>query len=264
MGKLTKPDSLHSARNQVVSGDGRHLIKVEWAAVFGKDFMGQITQGTLAQKIDHTLLKPEATIEQIQKLCDEAKKMNFWSVCINPTYVSFAKDQLQGSEVKVCTVVGFPLGAHQGLVKAKEAELAVAEGATEIDMVLNIGALKNKNFELVFNDISAVVAAAQRNLVKVILETCLLSDEEKIKACELAKAAGAHFVKTSTGFSTGGATAEDIRLMRKTVGPTLGVKASGGIRDYETLIKMIEAGANRIGTSSGVALLSGSLGNEGY
>lgn len=226
--------------------------------------MGQLTQGTLAQKIDHTLLKPEASIEQIKKLCAEAKQMNFWSVCINPTYVSLAKDLLQDSDVKVCTVVGFPLGSHQIPIKVAETKLAVSEGADEIDMVINIGALKNKNFEHVANDISSVVSAAGKSVVKVILETCLLNNDEKVKACELAKGAGAHFVKTSTGFSTGGATIEDVRLMRKTVGPNMGVKASGGIKDYETLVKMVEAGANRIGTSSGVLLLGGLSAKEGY
>lgn len=191
-----------------------------------------------ARMIDHTLLKAEATKEQIEKLCAEAKQFNFASVCVNPTWVKRSSELLQGTEVVVCTVIGFPLGANTPAVKAFEAKDAIANGAKEVDMVINIGALKDKNDELVQADIAAVVEAAKGSaLVKVIIEACLLTDEEKVKACELAVAAGADYVKTSTGFSTGGATAEDIALMRKTVGPELGVKASGGVRSLEDMKK---------------------------
>lgn len=191
-----------------------------------------------ARMIDHTLLKAEATKEQIEKLCAEAKQFNFASVCVNPTWVKRSSELLQGSDVLVCTVIGFPLGANTPAVKAFEAKDAIANGAKEVDMVINIGALKDKNYEHVQADIAAVVEAAKGSaLVKVIIEACLLTDEEKVKACELAVAAGADYVKTSTGFSTGGATAEDIALMRKTVGPELGVKASGGVRSLDDMKK---------------------------
>lgn len=215
--------------------------------------------------IDHTLLKAEATKEQIEKLCAEAKQFNFASVCVNPTWVKRSSELLQGTDVLVCTVIGFPLGANTPAVKAFEAKDAIANGATEVDMVINIGALKDKNYELVQADIAAVVEAAKDSaLVKVIIESCLLTDEEKVKACELAVAAGADYVKTSTGFSTGGATAEDIALMRKTVGPDLGVKASGGVRSLEDMKKMVEAGATRIGASSGVAIMNGLIADSNY
>lgn len=218
-----------------------------------------------ARMIDHTLLKAEATKEQIEKLCAEAKQFNFASVCVNPTWVKNSSELLQGSDVLVCTVIGFPLGANTPAVKAFEAKDAIANGAQEVDMVINIGALKDKNYDLVQADIAAVVEAAKGNaLVKVIIESCLLTDEEKVKACELAVAAGADYVKTSTGFSTGGATAEDIALMRKTVGPDLGVKASGGVRSLEDMKKMIEAGATRIGASSGVAIMNGLIADSNY
>lgn len=208
--------------------------------------------------IDHTLLKPDAKKEQIQQLCEEAREYSFASVCVNPTWVSYAKECLTDSYVKVCTVIGFPLGATTPEVKAFEAKNAINNGAEELDMVINIGALKNKDDELVEKDICAVVEAAKgKALVKVIIETCLLTDEEKVRACKLAKKAGAHFVKTSTGFSTGGASFEDVRLMRETVGEEMGVKASGGIRTTYDALKMIEAGATRIGTSSGVAIIKG-------
>lgn len=210
----------------------------------------------LAAYIDHTLLKPDATKEQIEKLCLEAKEYQFASVCINPSYVKLAYQLLHQEAVKVCTVVGFPLGATTSAVKAFETSKAIEEGALEIDMVINIGALKNKEYGIVEADIAAVVEAAQGRLVKVIIETCLLTQDEKEIACQLAKKAGAHFVKTSTGFSTGGALVEDIQLMRATVGEELGVKASGGVRDLSTAIKMIEAGANRIGTSSGISIVN--------
>lgn len=191
-----------------------------------------------ARMIDHTLLKAETTKEQIDKLCAEAKQFNFASVCVNPTWVKHSSELLHGSDVLVCTVIGFPLGANTPAVKALEAKDAIANGAQEVDMVINIGALKDKNYDLVQADIATVVEAAKGNaLVKVIIETCLLTDEEKVKACELAVAAGADYVKTSTGFSTGGATVADIALMRKTVGPELGVKASGGVRSLEDMKK---------------------------
>jgi len=218
-----------------------------------------------AHMIDHTLLKAEATKEQIEKLCAEAKQFNFASVCVNPTWVKRSSELLQGTDVLVCTVIGFPLGANTPAVKAFEAKDAIANGAKEVDMVINIGALKDKNYELVQADIAAVVEAAKDSaLVKVIIESCLLTDEEKVKACELAVAAGADYVKTSTGFSTGGATAEDIALMRKTVGPDLGVKASGGVRSLEDMKKMVEAGATRIGASSGVAIMNGLIADSNY
>lgn len=217
-----------------------------------------------AAMIDHTLLKADATRDQIEKLCAEAKKYVFASVCVNPTWVKYSAELLAGTEVKVCTVIGFPLGASTSAVKAFETKDAIANGATEIDMVINIGALKNGEYDVVRDDIKAVVDAANGTLVKVIIETCLLTDEEKVKACELSVEAGADFVKTSTGFSTGGATAEDIALMRKTVGPDLGVKASGGVRNLEDMKKMVENGATRIGASSGVAIMEGLTAQSDY
>ena len=217
-----------------------------------------------AAMIDHTLLKADATRDQIEKLCAEAKKYVFASVCVNPTWVKYSAELLAGTEVKVCTVIGFPLGASTSAVKAFETKDAIANGATEIDMVINIGALKNGEYDVVRDDIKAVVDAANGTLVKVIIETCLLTDEEKVKACELSVEAGADFVKTSTGFSTGGATAEDIALMRKTVGPDLGVKASGGVRNLEDMKTMIENGATRIGASSGVAIMEGLTSQSDY
>ncbi|HEM3695871.1 TPA: deoxyribose-phosphate aldolase [Streptococcus suis] len=214
--------------------------------------------------IDHTVLKPETTKEQVAKLLEEAKEYDFASVCINPTWVSFAAEGLKGTDVKVCTVIGFPLGANTPAVKAFETKDAIENGADEIDMVINIGALKDKNYDLVLEDIKAVVEASGDKLVKVIIETCLLTDEEKEKACELSKEAGADFVKTSTGFSTGGATVADVALMRKTVGPDMGVKASGGARSYEDAIAFIEAGASRIGASSGVAIMKGEKSDGDY
>jgi|UniRef100_UPI004024EB45 deoxyribose-phosphate aldolase len=211
---------------------------------------------TIASMIDHTLLKPEATPAQIEKLCAEAAEYHFASVCVNPVYIPLAARLLKGTGVKVCCVVGFPLGAIAPEQKAAEAASCAAMGAEELDMVIHVGAAKAGDWALVQRDIEGVVKAAAGHTVKVIIETCLLTDEEKVKACEAAKAAGAHFVKTSTGFSTGGATTHDIALMRKTVGPEMGVKASGGIRDYETAMAMIEAGANRIGASAGIAIVA--------
>lgn len=219
---------------------------------------------TIADMIDHTLLKPDATASQIEKLCQEAQEYGFASVCVNPVWVARAAEWLKGSGVKVCTVVGFPLGATTKETKAFETRNAIKNGADEIDMVMNIGAFKSGDHTLVREDIAAVVEAAGGKTVKVILETGLLDDEEIRTACQLAKAAGAHFVKTSTGFGYGGATEAAVRLMRETVGPDMGVKASGGVRDVETARRMIEAGANRIGASASVAIVTGSQGMQGY
>ncbi|MFL6558952.1 MAG: deoxyribose-phosphate aldolase [Bacillus sp. (in: firmicutes)] len=219
----------------------------------------------IAALIDHTLLKPEATRQQIESLCQEAKEYKFASVCVNPTWVSTAKELLQGSGVMVCTVIGFPLGATTSETKAFETKNAIEHGAEEVDMVINIGALKDHNDELVEKDIRAVVEAAKGKAhTKVIIETSLLTKEEKIRACELSVKAGADYVKTSTGFSTGGATAEDIALMRQTVGPDTGVKASGGVRSTEDVQKMIEAGATRIGASSSIAIVKGQTVTSDY
>ncbi|WP_153722297.1 deoxyribose-phosphate aldolase [Sporosarcina cascadiensis] len=211
-----------------------------------------------AAYIDHTLLKAEATKQQVLELCEEAKKYSFASVCINPYWVHTTAEALQGTEVKVCTVIGFPLGASTTETKVFETEDAIANGANEVDMVLNIGALHSGLLDYVQKDIEGVVRAAKgKALVKVILETSLLDDMQKRTASELAVLAGADFVKTSTGFSTGGATPEDVKLMRAVVGPEIGVKASGGVRSLEDVNKMIEAGATRIGASSGVAIMKG-------
>jgi deoxyribose-phosphate aldolase len=212
----------------------------------------------VAGYIDHTILKPEATPADVAKLCDEAVRYGFAAVCVNSVHIGAVAEALRGSGVKACSVVGFPLGAMSPAAKAEETRIAVADGADEIDMVINIGALKADDMNAVYADIREVVQAARgRAIVKVIIETCLLTDEEKIKACAAARLAGADFVKTSTGFSTGGATAEDVRLMRATVGPDLGVKASGGIRTYEDALRMIGAGATRLGTSAGVSIVKG-------
>ena len=205
--------------------------------------------------IDHTALKPDTTREQITILCNEAKENNFASVCVNPTWVNYSAMLLKNCDVKICTVIGFPLGANTSKVKAFETVDAIENGAEEVDMVINIGAMKDKNYELVLEDIKAVVRAANGKCVKVILETCLLTKEEIAKASELAKEAKATFVKTSTGFSTGGATVEDIKIMKKAVGDELEIKASGGIRSHEAMVEAINAGATRIGTSSGCSIL---------
>ncbi|MDM5229110.1 deoxyribose-phosphate aldolase [Cytobacillus sp. NJ13] len=219
----------------------------------------------VAKMIDHTLLKADATKDQIEKICAEAKEYNFASVCVNPAWVKLSSELLNGTEVKVCTVIGFPLGASTPETKAFETKNAIENGATEVDMVINIGALKGGDNELVERDIRAVVDAARgKALTKVIIETCLLTEDEKVRACELSVKAGADFVKTSTGFSTGGATAEDIALMRKTVGPEIGVKASGGVRSAEDAQKMIDAGATRIGASSGAAIVNGLTSDSDY
>ncbi|WP_238134168.1 deoxyribose-phosphate aldolase [Calderihabitans maritimus] len=210
----------------------------------------------IAGLIEHTLLRPEATTAHIEKICREAVEYGFYAVCINPYYVPLAVSILQKTRVKVCTVVGFPLGATTTCVKVTEAREAVAAGAQEIDMVINIGALKSGDFKTVQKDIEAVVKAAEPALTKVIIETALLDEEEKKEACLLALRAGAHFVKTSTGFGPGGATVEDVVLMRKVVGSAMGIKAAGGIRELNTARAMVAAGANRIGTSNGVAIVS--------
>lgn len=213
---------------------------------------------------DHTILKADATEASVAKICAEAKEHGFMSVCVNSYYTAFVAEQLKGTDVKVCTVVGFPLGQMSTKAKALETECAVNDGAQEIDMVLNVAALKDGKYDVVLEDIKAVKAACGNALLKVILETCLLTKEEIVKACELSVKAGADFVKTSTGFSTGGATAEDIALMRKTVGPDIGVKASGGVRDSKGAIAMVEAGANRIGASATIAILSGAKSDSDY
>ena len=226
----------------------------------------ELTSAELAGYIDHTLLKQDATVSQIEKLCEEAAQYHFASVCVNATYAALCSKLLKESGVKVCCVVGFPLGATLPSVKAYEAEQAIAAGAGEVDMVLNVGALKSGNFTLVKEDVSAVVKAAHTHgaLVKVIIETCLLTDEEKVKACQICRDAGADFVKTSTGFSTAGATVEDVALMRKTVGPDMGVKAAGGVRTRDDVLGMIKAGATRIGTSGGVKIMEGVEIKSGY
>ncbi|HAP43722.1 MAG: deoxyribose-phosphate aldolase [Spirochaetes bacterium GWD1_61_31] len=214
------------------------------------------TRSSLAKTIDHTVLKAIATEQQVRELCVEAKANNFASVCVNPCWVPLCARELAGSKVMVCTVIGFPLGANSSAIKAEEATQAVKQGAHEVDMVINLGAVKSDDWKLVEDDIKAVVKAAGKATVKVILETCYLTEAEKVRACEVSEKAGAHFVKTSTGFGTGGATADDVRLMKQAVGGRLKVKASGGIRSYHDAIKMLEAGADRIGASSSVTIVS--------
>lgn len=206
--------------------------------------------------IDHTLLKPDATLSMVKQLCDEAKQYHFASVCVQPCWVKYCADYLKETDVKVCTVIGFPLGATTTEVKVFETKNAISHGADEIDMVINIGALKDKNMELVYEEMKQVVDVSQGHCVKVIIETCLLTDEEKKKVCELAIQANATFVKTSTGFSHGGATVQDVRLMKETVKENCQVKASGGVREFSDLKAMIDAGATRIGTSSGIKLMN--------
>lgn len=205
--------------------------------------------------IDHTLLKQDATPEQIIKLCEEAKQFDFMSVCVNPAYVPLAASMLEGSDVKVCTVIGFPLGMNLTRTKVDEAKLAIREGASEIDMVINVGMLKSGNYDYVKEEIKLLKETAGKLILKVIIETCLLTDDEIIAVCKLAKEAGADFVKTSTGFSSGGATIHAVKLMRETVGPEMGVKASGGIRTREDMLAMVDAGATRIGTSAGTKII---------
>lgn len=217
----------------------------------------EINKKSVAGIIDHTLLKPNAQEAQIIKLCEEAKEYGFASVCVNPTHIALCAEQLKGTDVAVCTVIGFPLGANTSAVKAFEAQDAIANGATEVDMVVNVGAVKDGKWDFVQDDIAAVVKAANGTLVKVIIETCLLTDEEKAQVSKVAKAAGADFVKTSTGFSTGGATPHDVAIMREAVGPELGVKASGGIHNADEAIACIKAGATRLGCSAGIAVVGG-------
>ena len=215
--------------------------------------------------IDHTILKAAATKEDVKKLCDEAKKYGFYSVCVNGANVEYAFNQVKDSDVKVAAVVGFPLGAMATDVKVFEAKKAIEDGASEIDMVINVGALKDRNYDFVKNEIRKIKEAIGNNILKVIIETCYLTDEEKVKACELSVNANADFVKTSTGFGTGGATFEDVELMKKTVGDKAQVKASGGVKDFETAKKYIELGATRLGTSSGIAIVTGmESGKTGY
>ncbi|MCA1950010.1 MAG: deoxyribose-phosphate aldolase [Treponema sp.] len=214
------------------------------------------TKASIAKTIDHTLLKPTATAEQVRELCAEARANHFASVCVNPRWVPLVAKELNNSDVLVCTVIGFPLGANPTEIKVEETKWAVKNGAQEVDMVIDLGAMKGGDYKAVEEDIRAVVKAAGKATVKVIIETCFLSNDEKRIACEAAMKAGAHFVKTSTGFGTGGATVEDVKLMRKTVGETMKVKASGGVRSYHDAIAMLEAGADRIGTSSGVAIVA--------
>ena len=224
-----------------------------------------MNKAQIAKMIDHTILKAEATESEIIKLCKEAIHYDFASVCVNPSMVPVAAKELKGTHVKVCTVIGFPLGATTTEVKVFETKDVIEKGATEVDMVINVGKLKERNLEYVKNDIKAVVEAAKgKALTKVIIETCLLTDEEKVIACQLSKEAGADFVKTSTGFSTGGATAADIKLMRETVGPDMGVKASGGVRSREDALAMIENGATRIGASASISICEGIESNSNY
>ena len=204
---------------------------------------------------DHTILKADATRKDVKRVCDEAIEYSFCSVCVNSYYVPYVANLLHGSDVKICSVVGFPLGAMSTRAKALEAKIAVMDGADEIDMVINVGALKDRDYSVVLEDIKAVKEACGEHILKVIIETCLLTDDEKVKACELAKEAGADFVKTSTGFSSAGAKVEDVRLMRETVGPDMGVKASGGIHDKEFAKELVDAGANRLGTSATIEIV---------
>lgn len=206
---------------------------------------------------DHTILKADATKDDVLKICKEAIEYNFMSVCVNGYYTALVKEALKGSNVKVCSVIGFPLGQMSTASKVEETKQVIKDGTDEVDMVINVGALKDKDYDAVYNDIKAVRDASINKVLKVIIECCLLTDDEKVKACELSKKAGADFVKTSTGFSTGGATALDVELMRKTVGPDMGVKASGGIRDSETAEKMVLAGASRLGTSATIKIIGG-------
>ena len=204
---------------------------------------------------DHTILKADATRKDVKRVCDEAMAYSFCSVCVNSYYVPYVANLLHGSDVKICSVVGFPLGAMSTRAKALEAKIAVMDGADEIDMVINVGALKDRDYSVVLEDIKAVKEACGEHVLKVIIETCLLTDDEKVKACELAKEAGADFVKTSTGFSSAGAKVEDVRLMRETVGSDMGVKASGGIHDKEFAKELVDAGANRLGTSATIEIV---------
>jgi deoxyribose-phosphate aldolase len=236
--------------------DVEHLVNLGAARIGAGPGIGKLPT-TLASIIDHTLLKPDALPRDIEKVCQEAIQYGFASVCVHPSYTPLVAELLAGTPVKTCTVIGFPLGATKTEVKAYEARLAEQDGAREVDMVIHIGAIKSGGYQYVENDIGEVVrAVSQGTLVKVILETALLTDEEKMKACELAQQAGAHFVKTSTGFGPGGATAADVALMRRIVGPSMGVKASGGVRTREDAVTMVRAGASRIGASASVQIVA--------
>ena len=226
-------------------------------ALGNRESLMKITKQQLASMIDHSLLRPNATLEELKKVCQEAIEYGFKAVCITPIFVADAVKMLKGSEVIVCSVVGFPFGTHLSEIKAKETAQVIERGACEVDMVIRVGALKDKRDQEVIKDIRAVVDAARGFPVKVILETCYLTEEEKVRACRLVMEAGAAFVKTSTGFASGGATIEDVRLMRNTVGKDFGVKAAGGVRTLEDALKMIGAGANRLGTSGSVAIIKG-------
>lgn len=261
-----------SAPGEDCAGCGACVVRRPWSVrateIAGATRVGAAlgvgaVPGDLAKLIDHTLLKPEATRDEVVKLCAEAKQHRFASVCVNTTWVPLCKALLAGTDVMVCAVVGFPLGAMVPTAKAYEAREAVRQGAKEIDMVINIGALKSRDYETVFEDICRVVKSAAPAGVKVILETSALDTEQKIIGCALSKLAGAAFVKTSTGFGKGGATVEDIELMRRIVGSEIGVKASGGVRTAEDAIRMAQAGANRLGASASVAIVTGSGDGQG-
>lgn len=241
---------------EVTQSSLTHPLKNKSAIEKGLVSSANISKYTLARMIDHTLLNPEATREQILQLCKDGTVYHFFSVCVNPCWVKTCYEILSGSDVNVCTVVGFPLGSNTTCLKVEETKRAVLDGAHEIDMVINVGKLKSGEIRSVFEDIQRVVAAAGQGTVKVIIEACLLTAEEKVVACFLAQKAGAGFVKTSTGFNKSGATDEDIRLMRQVVGIEMGVKAAGEIRDLQSTLTMIDAGANRIGTSSGIAIIN--------
>lgn len=251
---------IKQAVEEVLSQVSGNIAASQAASVCG----GGMAPKDMAKYIDHTLLKPQASKEQIKKLCDEAKANRFASVCVNTCNVKYAAELLEGTGVTPCVVVGFPLGAMTTEAKAFEAKDAISKGAREVDMVINVGAIKSGDWDFVYDDIKAVadVCKSCNVLLKVIIETCLLTNEEKVKACKASKHAGADFVKTSTGFSTGGATVEDVELMRATVGPDMGVKASGGVKTYEDAVKMIKAGANRLGTSSGIDIVTGKASAE--
>ncbi len=264
LGSETPPAGPGEGTPPPPSPDAMRVMADGGAVRFGSHADHAEACSPLAGMIDHTLLKPDARPEDVEKLCREAEHHRFASVCINPSNVSLAAQLLGGTGVKVCTVVGFPLGATSTQSKAFETQQAVADGAEEIDMVINVGLLRAGEYPAVLRDIEAVVASAQGRLVKVILETSQLTDDEKVAGCVLAKAAGAHFVKTSTGFAKGGATPEDIALMRRVVGPKMGVKASGGIRDCATAQEMVERGASRIGASASVAIVQGEKGESSY
>jgi deoxyribose-phosphate aldolase len=238
----------HEKVQQVVDAGASRLTSTLGSVDVGAD---------IAKMIDHTLLKPDATQDQIAQLCNEARKYGFAAVCVNPSYVKLCSQLLQGSPVHVCTVVGFPLGATSPEVKAYEAQQAIDDGATEIDMVINVGAMKSKDYALVERDMATVARASHAGgaILKVIIEAALLTDEEKVIACQLAKAAGADYVKTSTGFGPGGATVNDVQLMRRAVGPAMGIKAAGGIKSYDDVKAMVAAGATRIGASAGVKIV---------